>query len=76
MKSRELKAFNQLLAIGAPVQEWNNDTFSISAESNYDTVWADAYSDFYMNPKIVAILQANKLDYEWHDMGTAYAHRA
>jgi len=77
MKRKYRTAFNQLKKIGAPVYEngYNgDDTFRISAEENYDTIWADYYGvtnttlDFFgVNHKINAILERNGLFAEWEN---------
>ena len=75
MKQNQInKAFKALQAIGAPVI-CKPDWFVISAEDNHGTIWADADSEF-MHPEIIKILSANRLDYGWHDAGTAYIHNA
>ena len=89
MKRNARKAYNALNKIGAPVIERpGNDTsdgyFVISAESNYDEIWADYYDGprlervlddgtiewaFGVNPKINKILEANGLISEWINPG-------
>lgn len=77
MKAAHLKAYKQLQAIGAPVYLWEDvGRFVISAEENSkENLWAHCDME-YMNPSIVSILKANKLDYEWYDGGTAMVHQA
>jgi hypothetical protein len=76
MKRKYRTAFNQLSKIGVPVRDHGNDDFIISAEDNYDTVWADYYrendaalDDFGVNHKINDILHANGLYAEWENGG-------
>jgi|TARA_R110000764_G_scaffold41477_1_gene93325 hypothetical protein len=79
MKRNYRTAYNQLKKIGVPVYEggYNGDnTFRISAEENYDTVWADYYKefdvsldDFGVNHRINDILIDNGLYAEWENGG-------
>ena len=80
MKQKYRTAYNQLKKLGVPVYEGGyngDDTFRISAEENYDTVWADYYrefggttlDDFGVNHKINAILEKQGLYAEWENGG-------
>jgi hypothetical protein len=48
MKKNARSAFNALKKIGAPVYEggdWGGEYFIVSAEENYDCVWADYWCE-------------------------------
>ena len=80
-----LKAYEELKAIGAPVMHlgggFGGDAlFAISAEENYDYVWADYYAEnefpgmyegyeFGVSPKINKILNKHGLFCEWYNAG-------
>ena len=74
MKRNYRNAFNALEKIGAPVFE-RDDCLFISAESNYDEIWADYYDrygsldDFGVSKKINAILDKYGLFAEWQNPG-------
>lgn len=84
MKRNYRKAFSALQKIGAPVFE-NEDGVWISAEDNYDEIWADYY-DCYMwdhdgwafgiNGKINKILDDNGLFAEWQNPGLLWVCEA
>ena len=72
------KAFNELKAIGAPVNflgsGWSgNALFSISGESNCVDLWADyhefEYGAFGVSMKIIDILNKYGLWCEWQNSG-------
>lgn len=79
MKRNFRLAYNELKKIGAPVREGGyngDDTFRISGEENYDTIWADYYNEFLsadyefgVNPKITNILNKYGLYCEWCNPG-------
>lgn len=86
MKTNATKAFDKLKAIGAPVTEGGDyGHFVISAEDNYDEVWADYWDGprlerrdpktgkilwaFGVNPKITRILDRHGLHAEWINPG-------
>jgi len=76
MKREYRTAFNKLRKIGVPVYDHGGDDFIISAEENYDTVWADFYcennvelDDFGVNHKINDILNDHDLYAEWENGG-------
>ena len=80
MKRNYRTAFDALRKMGAPVIRGGDngeDTFRISAESNYDTVWADYYNEFCNEPayqfgvkrEINEVLEANGLFAEWINPG-------
>ena len=84
MKRNQRYAFNALKKLGAPVFERSDldehGTFGISAESNYEEIWADywevAYLDnncgyvFGVNPKIIKTLKKYGLYAEWDNPGS------
>ena len=72
------KAFNELKAIGAPINHlgkgWSGIAlFSISAENNDFIIWADyykfEYGEFGVNMKIINILSKYGLFCEWQNPG-------
>jgi len=75
------RAYNQLRSIGAPVIEGGyngEDTFRISAESNYSETWADYYMmtdgdgtgfDMGVSNRINDILDHHGLFAEWINPG-------
>lgn len=76
MKREYRTAFNKLRKIGVPVKDYGEDGFVISAEENYETVWADFYrendaslDDFGVNHKINDILNDHGLFAEWENGG-------
>ncbi len=80
MKRNYRAAYNQLKKMGVPVHEGGyngDDTFRISGEDNYPTVWADYYregskrtlDDFGVNHKINDVLQKHGLFAEWENTG-------
>ena len=85
MKRNARKAFTALKNMGAPVREGGDyGYFTISAEENYDEIWADFYEGpllekvlpsgeiewaFGVNPKITRVLKANGLMSEWINTG-------
>ncbi len=76
MKREYRAAFNKLRKIGVPVKDYGEDDFVISAEENYETVWADYYAennasldDFGVNHKINDILNDHGLYAEWENGG-------
>lgn len=80
MKRNIRKAYTALKKLGVPVYEggWNgnDDTFRISAEENYDEIWADYYMmtdgggyEFGVHPKINEVLSKNGLFAEWCNPG-------
>lgn len=83
MKQAQRHAYNALKKAGVPVFERSDldehGTFGISAEENYDTVWADYYETVYLDnnlgyefgvhPTIVKILDKYGLHAEWDNPG-------
>ena len=76
MKREYRTAFNKLRKIGVPVKDYGEDDFVISAEENYETVWADYYAennssldDFGVNHRINDILNDHGLYAEWENGG-------
>ena len=90
MKRHARKAFTALKRLGAPVFENKpgvdgyGEHFFISAEENYDEIWADTYEaralerftdsgeliwQAGVNPKITRVLRANGLMFEWINAG-------
>lgn len=79
MKQKYRTAYNQLKKLGVPVYEGGyngDDTFRISGEDNYPTVWADYWGSdnpgldcFGVNLKINAILEKQGLYAEWENGG-------
>jgi hypothetical protein len=83
MKRNARSAYNKLKALGVPmyIHEGESYHFLISAEENYDTVWANYYAmtdgvlyyddldDFGVNEKINAILDKHDLFCEWQNPG-------
>lgn len=83
MKQAQRRAYNALKKIGVPVFERDDleqhGTFGISAEENYDTLWADYYEtahldnhynyQFGVHPKITTILDKYDLHAEWDNPG-------
>ena len=83
MKQHARSAYDKLKALGVPmyIHEGEPYHFLISAEENYDTVWADYYAmtdgvlyyddldDFGVNEKINAILDKHDLFCEWQNPG-------
>ena len=83
MKRNARTAYDKLKALGVPMYIHDGETyhFLISAEENYDTIWADYYAmtdgvmyyddldDFGVNEKINAILDQHGLFCEWQNPG-------
>jgi len=83
MKRNARTAYDKLKALGVPMYIHDGETyhFLISAEENYDTVWANYYAmtdgvmyyddldDFGVNEKINAILDQHGLFCEWQNPG-------
>lgn len=77
MKRHARTAFNQLKQIGCPAHECADyGHFIISAEDNYNHLWADYYDgwnldgyEFGVCPEITNILQTNGLFCEWINAG-------
>lgn len=83
MKRHARSAYNDLNKLGVPMYIHQGETyhFLISAEENYDTVWADYYAmtdsvlyyddldDFGVNEKINAVLDKHGLYCEWINAG-------
>jgi hypothetical protein len=83
MKRNARTAYDKLKALGVPMYIHDGETyhFLISAEENYDTVWADYYAmtdgvlyyddldDFGVNEKINEILDQHGLFCEWQNPG-------
>jgi hypothetical protein len=78
LNARAKKAFEILKNIGAPVHHlgkgWDGHAlFSVSAEENYDELWADYYQhefgEFGVNMKIVDVLDKHGLYAEWCNPG-------
>jgi hypothetical protein len=80
MKRNQRNAFKTLKGLGVPVYEggWDGDedTFRISAEENYDTIWADYYMmtdgggyEFGVHPVITKTLTKYGLHCEWCNPG-------
>lgn len=86
MNGAAKKAFNELLKIGAPVIDREDESlFVISGEDNDgDVIWADYYEgaqmsycdDFGVNKKITAILDKNGLFAEWANPGFLNVYQA
>ena len=83
MKRNARTAYDKLKALGVPMYIHDGESyhFLISAEENYDTVWADYYAmtdgvmyyddldDFGVNEKINEILDQHGLFCEWQNPG-------
>ena len=82
MKQHARSAYNALKKIGTPMYIHSGESyyFLISAEENYDTIWADYYAmtdgvycddldDFGVNKKINEILDQHGLYCEWQHPG-------
>ena len=83
MKRNARTAYDKLKALGVPMYIHDGETyhFLISAEENYDTIWADYYAmtdgvmyyddldDFGVNEKINEILDQHGLFCEWQNPG-------
>jgi len=81
MKRHAKSAYTKLKNMGVPmyIHEGESYYFLISAEENYDTVWADYWAmsdgsygdldDFGVNKKIQAILDDYGLFSEWQNPG-------
>lgn len=80
MQKNYRTAYNALKKMGAPVilgGDNGEDTFRISAENNYPTVWADYYEEYCNEPEymfgvkkcINDVLEANNLMCEWINPG-------
>ena len=81
MNRIETKMFNELKAIGAPVIERptgdQDGPFVLSAENNYERVWADMYNegnpsstdDFGVDRECNAIVAAHGYYFEWINGG-------
>jgi len=88
MERHASNAFNTLKKMGAPVfiHEGESYYFVISAEENYDTVWADYYAmtdgsygdlcDFGVNESINKVLNDNGLFCEWQNPGVLAVYDA
>lgn len=78
MKRNLRNAYNAMKKIGAPVYDHGeDDTFVISAEENYEDLWADYYEGYrifnnqhMVNDKLAAILDKYGLWCEWYDCGS------
>ena len=83
MKRHAKSAYTKLKSMGVPmyIHEGESYHFLISAEENYDTIWADYWAmsdgytcgdqldDFGVNKKIQAILDDYGLFSEWQNPG-------
>lgn len=83
MKRNARTAYDKLKALGVPMYIHDGETyhFLISAEENYDTIWANYYAmtdgvmyyddldDFGVNEKINEILDQHGLFCEWQNPG-------
>jgi hypothetical protein len=86
LETRAKKAFNALKKLGAPVHHlgegWSgNSLFSISAEENYDRVWADYYDEYNfldcgVDPDIRDVLDKYGLYTEWANPGVLEVYEA
>jgi len=78
MKRNLRKCYNELKKIGAPVFERYDppDGFLLSAESNYDRIWADYWNEFgvEVDPKVEEICSRNKVFLEWENPGCLIAY--
>lgn len=73
-----LEAWDELISIGAPVLGhelgWGNALFSLSAECNGDPThggetWASYWEGYRVHPKVIQVLEAHGLWYEWINAG-------
>jgi len=81
MERHAKNAYNTLKKMGVPmyIHEGESYHFLISAEENYDTIWADYYAmsdgtygdlcDFGINEKINRVLNDYGLFSEWQNPG-------